>query len=219
MIRTPWQEQQWSEVPSDVWWKESQAWTAQWHDEAWDEPAEVEPPSEEMEQAFKEALEAEKNAEALAMEARRTWAQAQQATAALRKDRGFGAQGVGKGDIRCWTCGGPHMSKDCPDRHHPRYQKGKGKHLSQAELDAYLFKGKGKSKPGGKSAHFQYGEEPWMSYDMNAFFKGKGHKAGMGKGKYRPSANVYGMDQLSYLELSPLELFSHVRKTSTWWCT
>ena len=159
-------------------------WTAQWHDEAWDEPAEVEPPSEEMEQAFKEALEAEKNAEALAMEARRTWAQAQQATAALRKDRGFGAQGVGKGDIRCWTCGGPHMSKDCPDRHHPRYQKGKGKHLSQAELDAYLFKGKGKSEPGDKSAHFQYGEEPWMSYDMNAFFKGKGLQGQGAQGRH-----------------------------------
>eukprot|EP00434_Breviolum_minutum_P047006 symbB.v1.2.044394.t1/scaffold44042.1/size193/1 len=46
--------------------------------------------SDESDPAIKEAQAAEKVAESLAMEAQRTWSEAQKATAALRRDRGFG---------------------------------------------------------------------------------------------------------------------------------
>lgn len=58
---------------------------------------------------LQEALEAEKQAEALMSEARRTWSQAQQATALLRKDRGFGkamGSSASSSDNRgCYHCG------------------------------------------------------------------------------------------------------------------
>ena len=86
---------------------------------------------DEGDKALAEAMEAERQAEALAMEARRTWSQAQQASQRLKKDRGFGATG-------CFLCGGNHLAKDCPDRMHPSFQKGSGrkgygKNLSPAE--------------------------------------------------------------------------------------
>ena len=72
---------------------------------------------DEGDKALTEAMEAEHQAEALAMEARRTWSQAQQASQRLKKDTGMGATG-------CFLCGGNHLAKDCPDRMHPSFQKG-----------------------------------------------------------------------------------------------
>ena len=82
--------------------------------------------------ALKEAMDAERSAEAMFNEARRTWSQAQQATASLRRDRGFGqhAHDSGKGKGKCFNCGGNHYVRDCPDRLHPGPRKGVGKHLS-----------------------------------------------------------------------------------------
>ena len=70
-------------------------------------------------------------------EARRTWSQAQQATATLKRDRGFGQfSSAGKGKGKCFQCGGDHFARDCPDRLHPRARKGFGKQLSPAEFSS-----------------------------------------------------------------------------------
>ena len=61
--------------------------------------------------ALKEAQQAEQVAEALALEAQRTWNQAPKATQALRKDRGFGAI-TGRllpNDGRCFSCRETHL--------------------------------------------------------------------------------------------------------------
>ncbi|CAL1161664.1 unnamed protein product, partial [Cladocopium goreaui] len=154
-------------------------------------------------------------------EARRTWSQAQQATASLRRDRGFGqhAHDSGKGKGKCFNCGGNHYVRDCPDRLHPGPRKGVGKHLSQAELDAYLLKGKGKSK--SKGLHVVSWDDGWYgdSYENYGMFKGKGTYGKNVKGKYKPSLNTYVMDydyHSSYcLELFPLELFSTSQPSTT----
>ncbi|CAE7692299.1 unnamed protein product [Symbiodinium sp. CCMP2592] len=82
---------------------------------------------------YKEAKQAEKVAESLALEAQRTWADAQKATQALRRDRGFGASGA-KGHFspgKCYACGGNHFIRDCPT-------KGKGKQRSyMADAEDY----------------------------------------------------------------------------------
>ena len=146
-----------------------------------------------------EAIEAEKAAEALMVDARRTWSQAQQATSLLRKDRGFGKPGNassgGNGNSRgCFVCGSPHHQyKECPDRGFPR--KGGGKFMSPVELDAYLMSGKGKGKKGlGKSKDSQWFEE---SLPLEAHWRSKGKKSGKGYGKPKgkfSTVNVYGMD-------------------------
>ena len=115
--------------------KYAEDWSS-WHDPYWDwsESYVAEQPEEPSsadaeDPAIKEAQQAERVAESLALEAQRTWSEAQRATAALRKDRGFGQHPSlpgqkGKG---CWICNGPHMAKDCPDRRHPSMMKGKFK--------------------------------------------------------------------------------------------
>ena len=171
--------------------------------------------------ALKEAMDAERSAEAMFNEARRTWSQAQQATASLRRDRGFGqhAHDSGKGKGKCFNCGGNHYVWDCPDRLHPGPRKGVGKHLSQAELDAYLLKGKGKGKP--KGLHMASWDDVWYgdSYENYGMFKGKGKYGKNVKGKYKPSLNTYVMDydyHSAYcLELFPLELFSTSQPSTT----
>ena len=79
--------------------------------------------------ALQDSLQAEKEAESLALQAQRTWVEAQRATAALRRDRGFGQSkngAAGKGTSGCFICGGDHGWRECPDRHHPSNFKGKG---------------------------------------------------------------------------------------------
>jgi hypothetical protein len=150
----------------------------------------------DMDPMLAEAVEAEKAAESLAMEARRTWAQAQQATQQLRRDRGFGKSGSSSSQsIRCYLCGGPHLQKDCPDRQHPSCRKGYGKSLSPAELDAYLT-GKSKGKMGasfkGKPKDGMYTYWDGGNSEADLYFSNNGKGKNM-KSKMKPSANFYGM--------------------------
>ena len=156
-----------------------------WYDE-WDGDYEgqqaeaVVDPSENDDQV-KDAQKAEAIAENLAMEANRTWTEAQRATQALRRDRGFGAVSLGKGSknhgaTKCFVCGGPHMARDCPDRRHPSFKGMKGKFGSYTmDMDDdygygyFIGKGKGGAKGKGKRAM-------WM--DNQAWMKGKGKNRG-----------------------------------------
>ena len=185
--------------PQEDDWSYDQMW-ASWDDWSWDNYGEhYENVAEEElhhaaasaddDPAVKEALQAERVAEQLAAEAHRSWSEAQRATQALRKDRGFGHVDVGgksgsKGP--CWICWGPHLSRDCPDRRHPSlskgYSKGKGKSHYMADYEAmdHYFIGKGKSKgKKGKQAN-------WL--DAQIWQKGK---KGKGKNQSRPSVNAY----------------------------
>ena len=168
--------------PSDDWWDDANVaqyddnYDDWWQDdEEWGyaiEEHEGTKASEEDDDAIKEAQKAEQIAEGLAMEAQRSWAEAQRATQALRKDRGFGhliGGGKGSSPARCWTCGGPHFSRDCPDRRHPSVGKGKGWKGHYMTDELYYMKGKGKK---GKTAS-------WM--ELQAFQKGKSSKSGKGK--------------------------------------
>ena len=141
---------------------------------------------------LKEAYQAEKVAEQLALEAKRTWAEAQRTTQQMKRDRGFGHVAVAS-SVKCFNCGGNHFARDCPDRRHPPYPGGKGSskgkfahHLHHGNA---MFQAKGKGKKGkskGKQANWsEWPEVMWMS--------GKGK----GKGKpssERPAVNVYNMD-------------------------
>ena len=140
--------------------------------------------------AIKEAAQAEQVAEALALEATRTWTEAQRATQALRKDRGFGAAGPGVA-AKCYNCGASgHMARDCPDRRHPSFTKGLGRgkgyckggyHIDVDEhyINYMKGKGKGKTKKG-----------MWM--ETNALWA-KGKNKGKGKDPYR-TVNAYASE-------------------------
>ena len=221
-------QQHWVETV-DPWynaaWHEAQWEPDDWHESDWQsmdqfgawlsssvEPVENTATTAEEDPDLQEAMEAEKAAEALALDARRTWTQAQQAIAALRRDRGFGQHAGsskgGKGSGGCFICSGPHLARDCPDRQHPQYRKGGGKQLTPAELDAYLFKGKGRGVRKGKDNMMSSWDDPYMAWE--AMYNQKGKPKGLGKGgKLRSTVNVYGMDfgmDFGMLELQPLEL-------------
>ena len=131
-----------SEDQDDSWQDEWDDWShayqaSQWDDDDWssgwwdDEAQQLQAQSSEQESpaptpdddALREAQQAERMAENLAMEATRTWTEAQRATQQLRKDRGFGAPAShgGSSSARCFNCGGNHFSHDCPDRRHPSF--------------------------------------------------------------------------------------------------
>ena len=217
-----WHEQQ-AAWQDDSWWQtDGPDWSSAdgWHESSY---AQYSPVSEaqasmaentatagEADPEIQEALEAERAAEALAMDARRTWTQAQQATATLRRDRGFGK--FSKGGVRWSLCSGMHPTSQCPDRQHPQFRKGGGKQMSQAELDAYLF-AKGKNKGYGKTKskdQFAVAWEDWQVHDCSALYKGK--QKGKPSGKMRSTVNVYGMEyhmlEFQGLEMFPLELYA-----------
>ena len=123
---------------NDDWWDDYAFYTDHYDDDWWSDghvtatqaTAVAESLSPEEEEKVREAHQAERIAEGLAMEANRTWSEAQRATQALRKDRGFGKVGpssTSSGPLRCYLCGGPHLARECPDRRHPSYNKGYGK--------------------------------------------------------------------------------------------
>ncbi|CAE7799282.1 GIP [Symbiodinium sp. CCMP2456] len=185
--------------PEETGWWDHQGYAAEWDDEPWwttpyDDafPTTMEEPNEIDDEKVKEAQQAERVAEQLAMEARRTWSEAQKATQALKRDRGFGAISSNSGGGRCFNCGGPHFARDCP--------KGKGKSKGKKgfnghyldDMDGYFIgKGKGKGKSKGKYGQWLEGQASWM--------KGKN------KGK-EPSrtVNAYSSDLfLAGLEVAP----------------
>ena len=165
--------------------------------------------SDESDPAIKEAQAAEKVAESLAMEAQRTWSEAQKATAALRRDRGFGHVKGGGRSEGCFICGSSsHYAKECPDRNHPSMLKGrsKGKYSPNGyftEYDPYhhYFIGKGKGKSKGKKGKINH----WM--DIQAQWKGsKGKGKNKGMNMYTNEMFQDGFD-LHGLEMSDRDLF------------
>ena len=95
-----WTEAGYSDQPwEDDWWGED-------HDLHHQQLASAEAPiaTDPDDPALQDSLQAEKEAEGLALQAQRTWVEAQRATAALRRDRGFGQSkngAAGKGTSGC----------------------------------------------------------------------------------------------------------------------
>ena len=197
-------------------WPEQEAyWTSQGPSDDWDDPTwwsdHYEAQTQEQEDSngaaedpeFLDAQKAEQEAEALAMQAQRTWSEAQKATQALRRDRGFGHVQTSKGNSGCFICGGPHGYRDCPDKNHPSNFRGKGKpHYGfMVDYDSHeLYYMKGKSKGGvkgkkGKNLHVM---------DAYALWKGKGKSKSKPS---RPAVNAYTSEMFYGLEMQPpLEL-------------
>ena len=200
----------------DEWWDE-QAYYAGWEceDHSWspwlesDEHAyqvaapETTPQDDEK---YREAQQAEQIAEQLAAESHRSWTEAQKATQALRRDRGFGAHTTTTAGVRCFICNGSHFARDCPDRGHPAWKghgKGAGKKGYYQHLDDYYI-GKGKSKhpPKGKGK-----KGYWL--EGNAIFR-KGKNKGKTKDSGSRSVNAYsnelflgGLEVSEAMESSP----------------
>ncbi|CAE7821609.1 GIP [Symbiodinium sp. CCMP2592] len=214
-----WQDQGWHDnyFLGDHSWEDSDGWGGDprsWEPEAL--PAVAEPPDDE-DPKLKEAQKAEAIAESLAVEAQRTWTEAQRATQALRKDRGFG------GPTKCFNCGGNHMVRDCPQRRFSGGFKGKsygGKGGYFMEPDAYYhdtwdlnYTQKGKSKGKGKKGY-------WTDMHLQAMWKGKGKsKNPKGKDPGHRSVNAYatdmfvgGLELTDVLEVAASEIQKPVSK-------
>ena len=186
-----------------AWPDEDDGW-AEWYgyhaEEDWTEAALHAEVPEELSSAelddpsIREALQAERAAEAMASEAALTWKRAQKATSELRKDRGFGSvKGKGKGGgAPCFKCGkSGHFSRECPLN-----SGGKGK--------ANFYIGE----------DYDYGMDPYIDHDAYGAFKGKGKSPkgksqfGLGKGhmwkgrgkpfvrSQHPGVNAYGLEML-----------------------
>ena len=183
-------------------------WNSEWPSyEAQALPETEDPATKEK---LQEAQQAEQVAESLAAEATRTWAEAQRATQALRRDRGFGAvMHKGKGTGKCFNCGGSHLVRECPHQRPPSFGQGKNRAFAIEAEDYWAYysgKGKGKLRPKGKKG-------PWM-HAHAAWNKGKGKGKPKGKDVGR-SVNAYSTDMfLGGLEFSGLEMAA-TQATST----
>ena len=213
----------WDEQLLDEGWFDN-AWTQSgWEEDpdSWSSPAVPELPDEalsaEEQDRLRDAMQAERAAEQMAMDAQRTWTEAQRATQLVRKDRGFGASfsNSGKGNSSggkgsgCFLCGGRHYARDCPDRRHP--SKGKGKHafMLADPYNEHFFTGKSGKK--GKGWKGRSKSAAWAEHDISWISKGKGK----GKSDHRPTVNAYVQDMygINGLEMhegphNPLELSS-----------
>ena len=112
----------------EAWWHD--AWP-DWH-EAQHGQTETAPPPEDdpNDKDLQDSLQAEKEAEALALQAQRAQSEAQSATAMLKKDRRFGQHRPGhSGGVHCIKRGGNHMARDCTGRGFPS----KGKHFGKGK--------------------------------------------------------------------------------------
>ncbi|CAE7462825.1 GIP [Symbiodinium sp. CCMP2592] len=207
------------DYPADDWWDneadwwDEQAYLADWDDysswNGWDaqedlayQATSAEPPPDD--EKLREAQQAEQIAEQLAVEARRSWTEAQKATQALRRDRGFGANASMASGPRCYNCNGPHLLRDCPQQSWKGRSKGQGKKGYYQHIEDY-FIGKGKHK-GHSSGKGKKGY--WMeSYAMG--------KKGKGKGKTKDptsrSVNAYSSD----LFLGGLEVSEALESTTS----
>ncbi|CAE7746975.1 unnamed protein product, partial [Symbiodinium necroappetens] len=202
----------------DDWWQDDDSW---WYDDSYDDVYAVdqwreddwhhegqhamtpEPEDPEAMAKLQEAQSAERIAESLAAEATRTWTEAQRATQALRRDRGFGSPSNNPAAGKCFLCGGNHFARECPDRRHPG-GKGRGKGYFRnfaADMDdayAYYFnKGKGKGKSKSKKG-MVLEAQAWMK-GKKSRMKGSGKDATSG----HRSVNAYATDLfLGGLEVS-----------------
>ena len=197
-------------------WDDAYAYYHDYHDDWWDDrgdgaygfQATSERTDPEDEEKLREAQQAEKVAESLALEAQRTWADAQRATQALRKDRGFGAGG-GASHGKCFNCGGDHFVRDCPDRRHPGKSGGKFRNYMMDSDDHeayYVGKGKGKSKGKRKG---KYGS--WM--EAQALWKGTGKMKTKNKEPHR-TVNAYHAHAQPDFYINGLELTSTLEATA-----
>ena len=203
-----WQEQEvyWTQQGPDDGWNDQDWWSEPFEAQS-HQPVEV---GDGADETLLEAQKAEKEAEALAMQAQRTWSEAQKATQALRRDRGFGHVNSSKGSSGCFICGGPHGYRDCPDKNHPSNFRGKGKpHYGfMADYDPHeLYYLKGKSKGGvkgkkGKNLHVA---------DVYALWKGKGKSKSK---QSRPAVNAYAAESFYGLEMQP-SLDLHATSTAS----
>ena len=206
-----WPSDSWDSSGYDDWWGEAQ-WQDEWHEDWWEDAAATEhdpsslAPVEEEDEQLKEAHQAEQAAEQLAMEAKRTWAEAQRTTQQLRKDRGFGQHGS-SAPGKCFTCGGNHFARDCPDRRVMPYSGKGGKNNHMISYDdpqqIYYMKGKGGkkgSKGKFKSAAMADQYAMWSSRN-----KGKGKSSGKPS---RPPVNAY----TAFYDLGGLEMHSQLRQ-------
>ncbi|CAE7327870.1 unnamed protein product, partial [Symbiodinium necroappetens] len=124
---------------------------------------------------------------------KRTWSEAQCATQALRRDRGFGLPSNASSG-KCFICGGNHFARECQDRAHQGGKGGKSYHRNyMTDLDenyAYCYgKGKSQGKYKGKS-------KKGMALEAQAWMKGKAKAKGKGVGgKDGPrSVNAYSSE-------------------------
>ncbi|CAE7548364.1 unnamed protein product, partial [Symbiodinium necroappetens] len=190
-----WGEDEWYDDEGDQWQYYGEAeepWNHEWAQGPQEPDPDAFTAAELDDGQVREALQAERAAEAMAAEAAMTWKRAQQATAAVRKDRGFGASAgsafrAAMSTDQCHKCGSyGHFARDC--------KGGKGRpkgammtdyyEYEPAGYDAiYLVGGKGKKK-GKTKSHFGMNKGP-----MN---KGKGGK----HPRTFPGVNAYGLEML-----------------------
>ena len=218
--------QQLEEWPGDWDWHDAEWWEdAQWHEEEWTEDwpeetaeATLAPVEEEPDDQVIEAQQAEQQAEQLALEARRTWLDAQRTTQQVRRDRGFGKPSTKPG--ACFNCGGNHFQRDCPDLRVAPYKgkgSGKGKFSNYVEypenyqVNYVQSKGKGKGKSAGKFPS----KQAHMVHDMNWAYRGKGKGKPSNAQASRPPVNAYSTQyDFSGLEMSTADLASASQESS-----
>ena len=151
--------------------------------------------SPDEEERLQDALQAEQVAEQLAAEARRTWQEAQKTTQQLKRDRGFGhVNTVNNG--RCFNCGGNHLVRDCPDRRHGNYPKGKfsgkgkGMHYMIDPNDAFYPETKAKAKKVSQSFPTCLNRRCFGAQRARVLYHSKD---GNGKGFSKNPVNAYAL--------------------------
>ena len=154
-----------------------------------DAEAEALSAAEVQDPAVREALQAERSAEAMASEATMTWRRAQQATAAVRNDRGFWVTRLAKGSDQCHKCGSfGHFARDCP----------KGGKLGKGKM-GYVMDYDYEMDDGGQNA-FCVGKGKKKGKSKMSFAIGKGpawNQKGKNKSRLMPGGvNAYGMEML-----------------------
>ncbi|OLQ15076.1 hypothetical protein AK812_SmicGene734 [Symbiodinium microadriaticum] len=170
-----WGEDEWYDDEGDQWQyygEEEEPWNHEWAQGPQEPDPDAFTAAELDDGQVREALQAERAAEAMAAEAAMTWKRAQQATAAVRKDRGFGASAgsafrAAMSTDQCHKCGSyGHFARDC-----------KG--------------GKGRPKGAMMTDYYEY--EP-AGYDAIYFVGGKGKKKGKTKGHFGMNKGATGQD-------------------------
>ena len=170
------------------WWPSDEVW-----EEDWPEPQEPESINvAEDDDQLQKAQQAEQAAEQLALEAKRTWAQAQKTTQQLRKDRGFHQANA---MVKCFNCGGSHFARDCPDRRYPSFPGSKGSAKSKSSYNVEqlhgMFQSKGKGKKGFSKSKSKFGH---LVDQHDAFWTAS---RGTGTARVSPQGRLYVLLSMS----------------------